>query len=236
MKIKIIATGSSKFQRMIHRWGVSFMIGDDILFDTFGDPSIFWRNINKFGFDITKIRHIVLSHDDWDHTEGLWRILPFVEDARVYIFPRFNQSIKDKLSKHPVKVIECYGTSNIKEDIFSTGELYGESSGRKIYEQSLVINQKTGLVIICGCAHPGVDNIVRHVANTFRKDIDMLIGGFHMKDNSKTVNEEIINNLRRLGVKKVVPMHCTGRGPTALIKRAFGKDFIKVKEGDEIEI
>ena len=66
MKIKIIAIGSSKWERFIRRWGVSFLIGEDVLFDAFGDPGVLLNNMRKFNVDPTKIKHIVLSHDDWD--------------------------------------------------------------------------------------------------------------------------------------------------------------------------
>jgi metal-dependent hydrolase (beta-lactamase superfamily II) len=43
MQIKVIAVGSTKWQRLIRRWGVSFLIDEDILFETFGDPYVFLR-------------------------------------------------------------------------------------------------------------------------------------------------------------------------------------------------
>ena len=71
MKIKVIATGASKWERFIRRWGIAFLIGDDMLFDTFGDARVFMNNVRKFKIDLSKIKHIVISHDDWDHVTGL---------------------------------------------------------------------------------------------------------------------------------------------------------------------
>jgi 7,8-dihydropterin-6-yl-methyl-4-(beta-D-ribofuranosyl)aminobenzene 5'-phosphate synthase len=76
MKIKIIATGSGRFERFIRRWGVSFLLGEDVLFDTFGDPQVFLKNMRKFKVDPGKVKHIILSHDHWDHISGLWYLLP----------------------------------------------------------------------------------------------------------------------------------------------------------------
>jgi 7,8-dihydropterin-6-yl-methyl-4-(beta-D-ribofuranosyl)aminobenzene 5'-phosphate synthase len=98
MKIKIIATGSSKLQRFIRRWGVSFLIGEDVLFDTFGDPGVLMDNMRKFKVDTAKIKHIVLSHDDWDHITGLWCLLPNRQDITVYICPGFKREIKDRIA------------------------------------------------------------------------------------------------------------------------------------------
>ncbi len=85
MRIKIIAVGSSKWERLIYRWGVSFLAGEDVLFDTFGDPGVFLHNIRKFNIDTAKVKHIVLSHDDWDHIAGLWYVLDKRKDISVYI-------------------------------------------------------------------------------------------------------------------------------------------------------
>ena len=156
MQIRVIATGSSKWERFIHRWGVSFLVGEDILFDTFGDPGVFFSNIRKFNIDTGKIKHIILSHDDWDHIGGLWYLLHDLKDITVYICPGFNPQTKERIHSFGVKVIEASGFMLVKEGIYSTGELYGESEGRRIYEQSLVIDTAFGLSVICGCAHSGI--------------------------------------------------------------------------------
>ena len=236
MKIKIIATGSSKWERFIRRWGVSFLIGEDVLFDTFGDPRVFLKNMRKLSVDTAKIKHIVLSHDDWDHIAGLWDILSNRKDITVYVCPGFNQEIKDRIASFGVKMVEAKEKLLIKDGIYSTGELCGESKGRKIVEQSVVIRTGARLGVICGCSHPGVVNIVRQVKENFHENVFSLMGGFHLKDNASELNRNIINNLRGLGIRKIVPMHCTGKRATEMIRGAFGQDFVFVKEGDNIEL
>ena len=59
MKFTLIAEGSTKWQRFICRWGVSFLIGEDVLFDTFGDPGVFFNNMREFNIDVAKIKHLV---------------------------------------------------------------------------------------------------------------------------------------------------------------------------------
>lgn len=236
MKIKVIATGSSKFQRFMRRWGVSFLIGEDVLFDTFGDPGVFMNNLRKFQVNIGKIKHIVLSHDDWDHIAGLWYLLPNRQDITVYICPGFKREIKERIASFGVKIFEAGQLIQVRENIYTTGELYGESSGRKIYEQSIVIKTDTGLTVVCGCAHPGVDSIVRKAKKHFGKDIYSLIGGFHLKDNTDEFNGRIIKELNEAGIRRIMPMHCTGKRAVELIRQSFGEDFAWLKEGDEIEL
>ena len=66
MQVRVIAVGSTKWERFIRRWGVSFLIGEDVLFDTFGDPGVFLGNMRRFNIEPAKIKYIVISHDDWD--------------------------------------------------------------------------------------------------------------------------------------------------------------------------
>ncbi|MBU4304037.1 MAG: MBL fold metallo-hydrolase [Candidatus Omnitrophica bacterium] len=236
MKIKIIATGSSKWERFIRRWGVSCLIGEDVLFDTFGDQGVLLNNMRKFNSNAAKIRHIVLSHDDWDHIAGLWYLIPNRKDITVYVCPGFKQEIKDRIASFGVKLIEAEKTTLIKEDIYSTGELYGELEGSKIYEQSVVIKTADGLAIICGCAHPGIEKIIDSATKQFNKNIFMIVGGLHLKNSSEDEIAKVIEFLRRHGVQKVAPMHCTGKFATNLIKRAYGDYFMQIKQGSVIEV
>ncbi|MDD2703213.1 MAG: MBL fold metallo-hydrolase [Candidatus Omnitrophica bacterium] len=236
MTIKIIAVGSSKWERFIRRWGVSCLINEDVLFDTFGDPGVFLNNLRKFKVDTAKIRHIILSHDDWDHIAGLWYLIPDRKDITVYMCPGFRQEIKDRIASFGVAPVEVKGVTRIKDEIYSTGQLHGESEGRKIYEQSVVIKASDGLAVICGCAHPGIVNIIRHVKEHFYKDVHSLIGGFHLKDYTDEMNTRIIKDLQELGVRRVTPMHCTGKRATEMMHKVFGRDCIQAGEGRTIEL
>jgi 7,8-dihydropterin-6-yl-methyl-4-(beta-D-ribofuranosyl)aminobenzene 5'-phosphate synthase len=236
MRIKVIATGSNKWERFIRRWGVSFLIGEDMLFDTFGDPHVFLDNMHKFSVDPFKIKHVVLSHDDWDHVSGLWYMLNNRKDITVYICPGFNAQIKERIRSFGARVIEMSGPMLIKDNVYSTGELYGESKGRKIYEQSLVIKTSEGLAVICGCAHPGVEKIISAVKKQFNENIYMLAGGLHLKDSSKEEIAKDLMFLRRSGVRKVAPMHCTGSPAAEAMRVLFRKGFIKIREGDSLEL
>lgn len=236
MEIKVIATGSSRWERFIRRWGISFLIGENVLFDTFGDPGVLLNNMRKFNTDAAKIKHIILSHDDWDHISGLWYLIQNREDIAVYVCPGFKQEIKDRIISFGVKLIEAGGITQIKDSIYSTGELCGESEGRRISEQSVVIKTRDGLAVICGCAHPGIVNIVRHVKESLYEEVYSLVGGFHLKNNTDEVNYNIIEELRELGVRKIVPLHCTGKRATGMMSKVFVNGFIRAKEGSGIEL
>jgi 7,8-dihydropterin-6-yl-methyl-4-(beta-D-ribofuranosyl)aminobenzene 5'-phosphate synthase len=237
MKIKILAAGSSKWERFIRRWGVSFLIGEDVLFDTFGDPGVLLKNMLKFNIDTSKIKHIVLSHDDWDHISGLWYLLPNRKYITVYICPGFQQEIKDRIASFGVRVVEVEPFTEIKEDIFSSGQIEAACADRVIFEQVLVIKFLKSLTIITGCAHPGIIKIIDVVKDHFLKEqVYSILGGLHLKDNPREANLDIIEKLRGAGIRKIVPMHCTGKLATKMIRERFGYGFVSAKEGDAVEL
>src|SRR4030042_490292 len=188
MKIKLIAQGSNKWERFIRRWGVSFLIGEDVIFDTFGDPYVFLRNIERMNIDLSKIKHIVISHDHWDHISGLW-----------YIIRRFK---------------------NIN-----------------ISEQALVVNSENGLIVITGCAHPGILTILKEVKKNFPdKEILCALGGFHLLGKERKDIELIVSELKKIGIKKVGPTHCSGKEAEGIFKNQYRENFIPIKAEEIIEI
>ena len=236
MQIKIIATGSTKWEHFIRRWGVSFLIGEDVLFDAFGHAGVFWRNIRKYNVDTMQIKHVVVSHKDWDHIAGLWHLIEGRNDMTVYICPGFSQEFKDKINSSRAKVVELSGLSLIKEGVYSTGQIYVESEGRQIYEQSLILEMKDNLAVITGCAHPGILNIIDFVKHNLNKEIFLVIGGFHLKDSSWKEIVNIVAELKASGIKKIAPTHCTGKKATSLMQKEFQDRFIKIAPASIIEI
>jgi 7,8-dihydropterin-6-yl-methyl-4-(beta-D-ribofuranosyl)aminobenzene 5'-phosphate synthase len=235
MEIKVIAAGSTKWERFIRRWGVSFLIGEDVLFDTFGDPNVLMKNIRRMHIDLSKVRHIVISHEHWDHISGLWHVIGKCKNATIYICPDFASEIKDRIKSFGVNTIEVKGWFKIKDDVFTIGQICGKCNGESISEQSLVIKSAQGLIIITGCAHPGIDKIIDDVKKMFNEKIYLLIGGLHLKDSNQERIRDVISNLRACGIEKVAPMHCTGAKADKLLKTAYRDNFISVKTGQAVE-
>lgn len=236
MNIKLIAEGSTNSHRLMLRWGLSLLIGEDLLFDTFGDAKIFLRNIKKFKVDLSKIKHIVLSHDHWDHINGLLEVIGRYQDITVYICPGFNSQIKKKIDLFGVRRVEVNGLNQIKKGIYTTGELISGPLAPKIPEQALVVKDKRGLIIVTGCAHPGIDNIVRYVRERFREDIYLLIGGFHLKGRPPEEIKKIVSIVKSNSIEKVAPMHCTGDFAVREFKETFGINCIHLKTGQALEL
>ena len=236
MKVSLIAEGSTKEQRMARRWGISFLIGEDVLFDTFGDADVFMHNVRKFGIDLSRVRHVVISHDDWDHIAGLWPLIEMYKNLSVYVGPHFHQDLKNRIRSYGVKLVETPESMIIREGIYTTGELAGNSPRGILHEQSLVIRGKQSLGVITGCAHPCLVDILRSAREIFNQDTGVIVGGFHLKDMDRHEIKSIVESLSAFGVSSVVPLHCTGDFAVEEFRRVYGNNYIRLQEGDALDI
>jgi 7,8-dihydropterin-6-yl-methyl-4-(beta-D-ribofuranosyl)aminobenzene 5'-phosphate synthase len=88
--------------------------------------------------------------------------------------------------------------THIAPGIHTTGLL-----GASLQEQAVVVETEEGLIVITGCAHPGIVAIVQKA-----------IG-------------KIVQSLRKLGVRRVAPSHCTGDPARRQFKEAYGADYVE---------
>jgi 7,8-dihydropterin-6-yl-methyl-4-(beta-D-ribofuranosyl)aminobenzene 5'-phosphate synthase len=214
-------------------WGFSCLVkGTEktILFDTGGNGSILLANMKKLGVDPREIDLIFLSHIHKDHVGGLLNVIERNHKVIVYTPKSFSDSFKREVKSYGITLIEIQQPMKICEEVYSTGEL-----GSDIKEQSLIIHDKRGLMIITGCAHPGIVNIVNKAKDLFRSDIFLLVGGFHLSGNSKDELKKIVSSLKKAGVHYVGPCHCSGDMAKEVLKKEYQKNFINVGVGKVIK-
>jgi 7,8-dihydropterin-6-yl-methyl-4-(beta-D-ribofuranosyl)aminobenzene 5'-phosphate synthase len=87
-----------------------------------------------------------------------------------------------------------------------------------------------------GCSHPGIAIMLKEIKSTFNKNIYMVFGGFHLLQKSDTEMEQIIEDIKALGVVKCGATHCTGEKQTEMIREAFGTNFFELGVGNIIVI
>ena len=215
-------------------WGFSCLItGTEktILFDTGGDGPLLLNNMRKLAVEPESIDIVVLSHIHGDHTGGLDSFLEKNSDVTVYLPESFPQKFKDNVKARRAKMVDVNQSSKICEDVYSTGQL-----GTWIKEQSLIIRTIKGLVIITGCAHPGIVKIINVAKDLMKDDILLVMGGFHLEWMTKGKIERIISAFEQMGVRNVGPGHCTGEKARALFEKHFGNNYINVGAGKVVTI
>ena len=210
-------------------WGFGLTIKtpfEEILFDTGGDSSVLLFNMRKLSIDPKSIDKVVISHVHGDHLGGLEGFLKENSKVKVYIPSSFPDSVRKMIKSYGAEFVDISGPSEISKIVFSTGEMYGPPE-----EQSLVINSRKGLIVITGCAHPGIVNIVKKVKEMFpQKEVYLVLGGFHHPP------EEVIYKLKELKVEKVAPSHCSGDEIRELFRKEYKENFIENGVGKIIEI
>lgn len=78
-------------------------------------------------------------------------------------------------------------------------------------DQSLILNTSKGLLIVCGCAHSGVINTVRHAMKVCGVErLYGIVGGMHLKYAGGKQTELTISEMKKLSPRMIVASHCTG--------------------------
>jgi len=237
VKIKILFDNKRINNTFFLGWGVSYLIEDTILFDTGEKASYLFNNMDRMDVKINNIKTVVISHEHFDHTGGLWEILRENPGLDLYICPGFNQGFKDKAKLYGCNMVEVGGSfTRIADSVYTTGQIEMMYSFGYIAEQSLVLDTAKGLTIVTGCAHPGIINIVERVKENVKKDIHLVMGGFHLLDEPLKKIKEVNNKLRELGVQCIGPAHCTGEDAAKIFKESYMENFIDIKVGKTIEV
>lgn len=186
MKITIIYDNEAFNKKLVADWGFSCLIevfDKKILFDTGAKGDILLENMNKLNIDPLIIDEIFISHDHWDHIGGLPAFLK-INKARVYIPYSCPEPVGAR------EVIKVKEPLMLHENIFSTGEL-------KNAEQSIIIKHNEDIIVVAGCSHPGVGEILKAASKHGR--VSMLIGGLHGFEEFDLIDD----------LEKICPTHCT---------------------------
>jgi 7,8-dihydropterin-6-yl-methyl-4-(beta-D-ribofuranosyl)aminobenzene 5'-phosphate synthase len=235
-EIKILADNHTADKNFRICWGFSCLVNDKILFDTGESNEVLEFNMNKSGVSPKKITKIVISHDHFDHTGGLEAALKENSKAEVYLLPDFSNKLKSKIAFLGGRVIENNEFIEVDEGIYTTGKIEGKYGGNPISEQAMVIKSKEGLIIITGCSHPLITDIVEKVKKAFPKDrILIALGGFHLLEKDTSEVELVAEKLKKLGVEKVGPTHCTGEEAIRIFRKKFGDNCVQIGVGTTLE-
>jgi len=209
-------------------WGFSCLVRDGektILFDT-GPGRSLLDNMEHLAIEPESIDTVVLSHIHGDHAGGLGSFLDKNSEATVYLPKSFPKRLKEKMAAYGAKMFDVERSLEICENVYSTGEL-----GKLRKEQCLVIRTDKGLVVITGCAHPGIVKIVNAAKELLEEEVFLVMGGFHLEWSTRGKIKRIISAFKELGVSYVGPCHCSGSKARGMFEKHFGENYIDVGVG-----
>lgn len=102
-------------------------------------------------------------------------------------------------------------------------------------ELSLSLKTAKGQLLIVGCSHTGVENIVRQTQTVTGDKIELVYGGFHMIPFDRTQTIQLVNMLKNdLKVHRVAPAHCTGHLAFKLLQDIYKTDYFYAGLGETI--
>ena len=251
MKITVLnANIASGICKAAH--GLSWFVEAEknILFDA-GPSSIAFENAEKIGIDPNDADLIVLSHGHWDHGNGL----EFMSGGKLIAHPeihrkRYKESNGRSIGLDlPQKDIEdkfdvMYSKSHLQlfDGAWFLGEIHRINqwdSGHEDFiledqspdnvpdDTGIVLETQKGLVVISGCAHSGITNIVLKAMEIMPgKPVHAVMGGFHLKPGDPRL-QRTIDFFKKLGIKKLYPSHCTAVEVISQMREVLPVKFVK---------
>jgi 7,8-dihydropterin-6-yl-methyl-4-(beta-D-ribofuranosyl)aminobenzene 5'-phosphate synthase len=214
-------------------WGFAALIEGfekTILFDTGGfAPDILQKNFEALKIDPARIDLVVISHNHFDHTGGLPFVLKRRAGLPVYVPFSANPAFTAIIKEAGGKIVAAQKPQTLAQGVMTTGDL-----GEAVHEQALVLDTSGGLVVVTGCAHPGIVRMLEKIKETRKKDIGMVLGGFHLLETAPAEVDKIIARLKELGVQRVGATHCTGDAAIGMFRKAYGSNFVELGVGRKV--
>lgn len=244
-----------------------------ILFDV-GPNDLFVKNAEKMGIDLKAVDTVIISHGHYDHGGGLAKLLEINKTAKIYIRengfePHFTSigflKLPIGLDKDLMENdrIVLTGEETIIDDELT---LFSGVNGRKLFssankklmmkqgdkitedsfthEQNLVIKDGDKSIMLTGCSHNGIVNIVEKYNEKYGSNgtkLTDVIGGFHLYNPSakKYESDELITAVAAALMEtepSYYTCHCTGTKAYEIMKSTMGDKLGYLSVGTKLEL
>ncbi len=239
-----------------------------LLVDT-GASAAFIHNAKVLGIDLTKVDTVILSHGHYDHSGGILSFVAMNPTAKIYMqknaageYYHKDAVVEkyigiDKGIRDLPQVVWVDGNMKLDEEL----ELFSHVTGRRLWpqgnlelkelvdgeflqdefshEQYLVLTDGDKKLLISGCAHNGVLNILDKYHEIYGDNPYAMLSGFHMRKKTDYTDEDIAvmeETAKELCDTDTVfyTGHCTGEFPFEVMKKILGEQLIYVHSGEEI--
>ncbi len=230
MKFSIVFDNYTANEKLESFWGFSCVINDYFLFDTGSNGRSLVRNIVKMGFNLRDFKYLFISHPHWDHIGGIDSVVDENREMTLFL-PNSLSKLYIRDLKRLSREVKVIGENPQK--LF--GRFYSTGVMMPIGEQSLVIDEGDFSIVVTGCAHPGIVNIVRRAIEMLNKPVLYALGGFHLMRSGESEIAAAVKELKALGVEYVTPTHCSGDLAIEMFKAEYGENYIPGGVGRIIE-
>lgn len=243
--------------------------GKKVLFDT-GASERFIQNARKLGIDLSQVEILVISHGHYDHTGGIEAFMECNQKADIYMQKAAAgefYSIREtgnayigipaevKKSKR-IQFLEGDVTIDENLSVFTgvterklwpkSNTSLKEMHGGKLvqdaftHEQNLKITCGKKEILVSGCGHSGIVNIMEKYQQLYGRYPDVVIGGFHLTNpRSGEMDEELVEQIGRKLLTygaDYYTCHCTGEEAFVSLKQIMGEKLHGISTGEKIII
>lgn len=243
--------------------------GINILFDT-GKSDLFASNSSLLGIDITNVDIAVISHGHYDHGGGLGHFLKLNSKAPVYIHSKAFQphySLKEEGLKYigldtsiqnSPRLIFCNGITTIHPEVIVFSDVekkYQQPLGNRLLfgpqqdendtftdEQNLIITEGSNHILIAGCAHRGILNILESATKIIGNPPTHVFAGMHLIKSGLAPEEERVSicslaeQLMEYKETMFYTMHCTGMEQFCTLREKMNRQIEYLSSGKIIEL
>lgn len=235
VKLTIVYDTNPFVTELQRAWGFACVaeVGETkVLFDTGRDGNILLENMRKTGIDPESIDLVLISNILNNHMGGLLKFVGQNPRVPIYIPNSFPEEICKKINDAGGNCIRVTAAKQFCPNIFTLGELRAFFN-----EQVLAIRTQKGLVLVTGCARPGIKAIWSAAKTLFPDEpIYLVLGGLHLSRLSNSDIAKKVKEFQKLAIRKIAPLHCSGQDARKLFERAFGKNYIKMGVGGRVHI
>ena len=239
--------------------------GRRILFDTGNNARTFAENTKALGVDLSTLDFAVISHRHGDHTSGLSHLLALNPGATIYtpdelygvfgsslpgvFYPRCHslpaymqyydgkppETIRHGTPWPGAKFVWIKDTTEVVAGVWLVAVISDVAGTREMRELSVALRTPQGLVVVAGCSHPGIENILA-AARRIDARVHCIFGGLHLVLTKEPEVRRIAGALRdQWHVEHIAPGHCTGEPGFLALSEVFGAKYVYAGLGDSIE-
>lgn len=158
------------------------------------DEKLRYIGVN-FNEDFLKENSFNIHYINLDKTEIEKGIYVFSNFSSHYDFEKLNPNMK-------IKINESFEVDTFKDEI------------------CLGIDTPKGLLVLLGCSHPGILNMIKSIETKSNKNILGILGGTHLMEASKNRIEQTIVEFKKMNIEILGPSHCTGSAAYLKLKNS----------------